>query len=155
MLINNAGIGPISPLDDLRVEEWEATIDVNVEGVLYGIAAALLVFRQQRFGHFVNTASTAAHRIVSNQAVYAATKTAVRVISEASRQEAGDKVGVTVITPGFTRSDFRSRCRRRRSRRARRPPRVALVRSCQLASPEGGEPMMSYLAICGCSTSVY
>jgi NADP-dependent 3-hydroxy acid dehydrogenase YdfG len=106
VLINNAGIGPISPLDDLRVDEWEAMIDVNLKGVLYGIAAALPVFRQQGFGHIINTASTAAHRIVPNQAVYAATKTSVRVISEGLRQEAGDKLRVTVITPGFTRTAF-------------------------------------------------
>ena len=59
VLINNAGIGPISPLDDLRVEDWENMIDINIKGVLYGIAAALPVFRKQGFGHFVNTASTA------------------------------------------------------------------------------------------------
>jgi NADP-dependent 3-hydroxy acid dehydrogenase YdfG len=106
VLISNAGIGPISPLDDLRVEEWEAMIDINLKGVLYGIAAALPVFREQGFGHFVNTASTAAHRIVPNQSVYAGTKTAVRVISEGLRQEAGDSLRVTVITPGFTRTDF-------------------------------------------------
>jgi NADP-dependent 3-hydroxy acid dehydrogenase YdfG len=106
VLVSNAGIGPISPLDDLRVEDWENMIDINVKGVLYGIAAALPVFRSQGFGHFVNTASTAAHRIVPNMAVYAATKTAVRVISEGLRQEAGDKLRVTVITPGFTRTNF-------------------------------------------------
>lgn len=106
VLVNNAGIGPISALDDLHVEEWEAMIDVNLRGVLYGIAAALPVFRQQGHGHFVNLASTAAHRIVPNQAVYAATKTAVRVISEGLRQEAGDRLRVTVITPGFTKTNF-------------------------------------------------
>ena len=81
-------------------------IDINVKGVLYGIAAALPVFRRQGFGHFVHTASTAAHRITANQSVYAATKTAVRVISEGLRQEAGDRLRVTVISPGFTRTDF-------------------------------------------------
>lgn len=106
VLIGNAGIGPISPLDDLRVEDWESMVDINIKGVLYGIAAALPVFRRQGFGHFVNTASTAAHRIVPNMAVYAATKTAVRVISEGLRQEAGDKLRVTVISPGFTRTNF-------------------------------------------------
>ncbi len=59
VLINNAGIGPIAPLDDLRVEEWEDMIDINIKGVLYGIAAALPSFRRQGCGHFVNTASTA------------------------------------------------------------------------------------------------
>ncbi|CAN5476191.1 SDR family oxidoreductase [soil metagenome] len=106
VLVGNAGIGPISPLDDLRVEDWDAMIDINIKGVLYGIAAALPVFRSQGFGHFINTASTAAHRIVPNMAVYAATKTAVRVISEGLRQEAGAKLRVTVISPGFTRTNF-------------------------------------------------
>ncbi len=106
VLISNAGIGPISPLDDLRVEEWEEMVDINIKGVLYGIAAALPVFRKQGFGHFVNIASTAAHRIVPNMAVYAGTKLAVRAISEGLRQEAGDKLRVTVISPGFTRTNF-------------------------------------------------
>ena len=106
VLVNNAGIGPISPLDALRVEEWDDMIDINIKGVLYGIAAALPVFRKQGFGHVINTASTAAHRIVPNMAVYAATKFAVRAISEGLRQEAGDKLRVTVISPGFTRTSF-------------------------------------------------
>jgi NADP-dependent 3-hydroxy acid dehydrogenase YdfG len=106
VLVNNAGVGPISPLDDLRVEDWEQMIDVNLKGVLYGIAAALPTFRTQGFGQFVNTASTAAHRIVPNQSVYAGTKSAVRAISEGLRQEAGDALRVTIISPGFTRTDF-------------------------------------------------
>jgi NADP-dependent 3-hydroxy acid dehydrogenase YdfG len=106
VLVNNAGVGPISPLDDLRVEDWEQMIDVNLKGVLYGIAAALPVFRTQGFGQFVNTASTAAHRIVPNMSVYAGTKSAVRNISEGLRQEAGDTLRVTIISPGFTRTDF-------------------------------------------------
>jgi NADP-dependent 3-hydroxy acid dehydrogenase YdfG len=106
VLVNNAGIGPISPLDDLRVEEWEQMIDINLKGVLYGIAAALPVFRRQGFGHFVNTASTAAYRVMPNQSVYAATKTAVRIVSEGLRQEAGDKLRVTVVSPGFTQTNF-------------------------------------------------
>jgi len=106
VLVSNAGIGPISPLDDLRVEEWEDMIDINVKGVLYGIAAALPVFRRQGFGHFVNTASTAGHKTVPNQSVYSATKFAVRAISEGLRQEAGDKLRVTIISPGFVDTDF-------------------------------------------------
>ena len=66
VLVNNAGIGPISPLDDLRVSEWEDMIDINIKGVLYGIAAALPIFRKQDYGHFVNTASTAGHKTVPN-----------------------------------------------------------------------------------------
>lgn len=106
VLISNAGIGPISLLDDLRVEDWEEMIDVNIKGVLYGIAAALPVFRKQGFGHFVNTISTAGLKIVPLQSVYAGTKNAVRTISEGLRQEAGDKLRVTIISPGFVRTDF-------------------------------------------------
>ena len=106
VLVNNAGLGPLAPLDDLRVEEWEDMIDINIKGVLYGIAAALPTFRRQGSGHFVNIASTAAHRIVPNMAVYCATKFAVRAISEGLRQEAGDKLRVTVISPGFTRTNI-------------------------------------------------
>src|SRR5881296_3131758 len=106
VLVNNAGVMPISPLDDLRVEDWDEMIDINIKGVLYGIAAALPVFRKQGFGHFVNTASTAGHKTVPNMAVYAGTKFAVRAISEGLRQEAGDKLRVTIISPGFVRTDF-------------------------------------------------
>jgi len=106
VLVSNAGIGLISPLDELRVEDWEEMIDVNIKGVLYGIAAALPVFRKQGFGHFVNTLSTAGLRIVPLQSVYAGTKNAVRAISEGLRQEAGDKLRVTVISPGFIHTDF-------------------------------------------------
>jgi NADP-dependent 3-hydroxy acid dehydrogenase YdfG len=106
VLVNNAGIGPISPLDDLRVDEWEAMIDVNIKGVLYGIAAALPVFRRQGFGHFVNTASTAGLITRPAMAVYSGTKFAVRAISEGLRQEAGEKLRVTIITPGFVSTDF-------------------------------------------------
>lgn len=106
VLVNNAGIGLISALDELRVEDWEAMIDVNIKGVLYGIAAALPVFRQQEFGHFVNVLSTSGLRIVPLQSVYAGTKNAVRAISEGLRQEAGDKLRVTILSPGFVHTDF-------------------------------------------------
>jgi NADP-dependent 3-hydroxy acid dehydrogenase YdfG len=106
VFVNNAGIGPISLLDELRVEDWEEMIDVNLKGFLYGIAAALPVFRQQNFGHFVNIVSTAGLKVVPLQAVYAGTKNAVRTISEGLRQEAGDKLRVTAISPGFVQTDF-------------------------------------------------
>ncbi|RYE06818.1 MAG: SDR family oxidoreductase [Sphingobacteriaceae bacterium] len=106
VLINNAGIGPISPLDELRVNDWDEMIDINIKGVLYGIAAALPVFRKQEFGHFINISSTAGLKTVPNQAVYSATKFAVRAISEGLRQEAGDKLRVTIISPGFVYTDF-------------------------------------------------
>jgi NADP-dependent 3-hydroxy acid dehydrogenase YdfG len=106
VLVNNAGVMPISPLDALRVDDWEAMVDVNIKGVLYGIAAALPVFRQQGFGHIINTASTAAFRVVPNQSVYAGTKMAVRAISEGLRQEAGPALRVTIISPGITSTNF-------------------------------------------------
>jgi NADP-dependent 3-hydroxy acid dehydrogenase YdfG len=106
VLINNAGIGPISLFDDLRIEDWEEMIDVNFKGTLYGIAAALPVFRKQGFGHVINVISTAGLKIVPQQGVYAATKNAVRTITEALRQEAGDKLRVTGISPGFINTDF-------------------------------------------------
>jgi NADP-dependent 3-hydroxy acid dehydrogenase YdfG len=106
VLFNNAGVMPISPLDDLCVEDWEDMIDVNIKGVLYGIAAALPVFRKQGFGHFINTASTAGHKTVPNQSVYSGTKFAVRAISEGLRQEAGDQLRVTIISPGFVNTNF-------------------------------------------------
>jgi NADP-dependent 3-hydroxy acid dehydrogenase YdfG len=105
VLINNAGVMPISPLDELRVEDWEAMIDVNIKGVLYGIAAALPVFRAQKSGHIINTASTAALKVVPNMSVYSGTKMAVRAISEGLRQEAGADLRVTVVTPGMTSTE--------------------------------------------------
>ncbi|MFF5484096.1 SDR family oxidoreductase [Streptomyces virginiae] len=109
VLVSNAGVGLLSPLDELRVEDWEEMIDVNLKGVLYGIAAALPVFREQGSGHFVNTVSTAGLRVVPLQSVYAGTKNAVRTISEGLRQEAGDALRVTVVSPGAVRTDFTER----------------------------------------------
>lgn len=122
VLVNNAGIGPISPLDDLRVSEWEDMVDINTKGVLYGIAAALPIFCKQGFGHFVNTASTAGHKTVPNQAVYSGTKFAVRAISEGLRQEAGDKLPVTIISPGFVKTPLCGHRRQRGGKKANRPP---------------------------------
>jgi len=99
-------LGRFPPSTDLRVADWEEMIDVNIKGVLYGIAAALPVFRHQGFGHFVNIASTAGIVIKPTMAVYAGTKFAVRAITEGLRQKAGDKLRVTIISPGFVRTDF-------------------------------------------------
>jgi NADP-dependent 3-hydroxy acid dehydrogenase YdfG len=106
VFINNAGIGPISPLDDLRVDDWDEMIDVNVKGALHGIAAALPVFRGQRSGQFINILSTAGLQITPLMSVYAGTKNAVRTISDGLRQEAGADLRVTVISPGFVHTDF-------------------------------------------------
>jgi NADP-dependent 3-hydroxy acid dehydrogenase YdfG len=106
VLFNNAGIAPTSLLEELRVQDWENMIDVNIKGVLYGIAAALPIFRSQGFGHFVNTASTAGLITRPTMSVYSGTKFAVRAISEGLRQEAGAKLRVTVITPGFVQTNL-------------------------------------------------
>lgn len=106
VLISNAGLMPVSPLDDLKVDEWDRMIDVNIKGVLYGIAAALPVFRKQGTGHFINVSSVAGHRVGPNGSVYAGTKFAVRAISEGLRQEAGDKIRVTIISPGAVQSEL-------------------------------------------------
>ncbi|MYT21516.1 SDR family NAD(P)-dependent oxidoreductase [Streptomyces sp. SID7760] len=106
VLVGNAGVGTISPLDDLRTDEWDHMVDVNIKGVLHGIGAALPVFRAQGGGHFVTTASTAAYRVVPAMAVYAGTKVAVRAICEGLRQEAGPTLRVTTVSPGLISTDF-------------------------------------------------
>jgi NADP-dependent 3-hydroxy acid dehydrogenase YdfG len=106
VLIGNAGLMPLSPLDDLKVDEWDRMIDVNIKGVLYGIAAALPVFRKQGSGQFITVSSVAGHRVGPNGAVYSGTKFAVRAICEGLRQEAGDKIRVTIISPGAVESEL-------------------------------------------------
>jgi NADP-dependent 3-hydroxy acid dehydrogenase YdfG len=98
------------PTNDLRIKEWEDMVDIDIKGVLYGIAAALPVFRKQGFGHFVNAASTAGHKTVPNHAVYSGTKFTVRAISEGLREEAGEKLRVTIISPGFRSDGFCGNC---------------------------------------------
>ncbi|MFE2477909.1 SDR family NAD(P)-dependent oxidoreductase [Streptomyces sp. NPDC059389] len=107
VMVNNAGVMPLSPLDALRVEEWDRMIDVNVRGVLHGIAAALPVMRAQGGGHFVNIASVGAYEVVPTAAVYCAGKFAVRAISEGLRQESRDgSIRVTLVSPGVTESEL-------------------------------------------------
>lgn len=106
VIVNNAGIGPISRFDALRVEDWDAMIDINLRGALYGIAAALPVFRRQGAGHVVNIISTAGLKIVPTMGVYAATKNALRTVTEALRQECVRGLRVTEISPGFVDTDF-------------------------------------------------
>lgn len=105
VLINNAGVMPLSMVAELRVDDWNAMIDVNLKGVLHGIAAVLPVMREQRSGHVVNVASVSGHRVDPTAAVYCATKFAVRALSEGLRQESRD-VRVTVVSPGLTRSEL-------------------------------------------------
>lgn len=107
VLVSNAGISKIGPVADLEVDNWTAMIDVNLKGVLYGIAAALPVFRNQGRGHLVTTVSTSGIKIVPTQAVYAATKNAVRTLHEGLRQESTDgTLRTTAISPGFVRTEL-------------------------------------------------
>ncbi|MER5481684.1 SDR family oxidoreductase [Streptomyces sp. NPDC002812] len=106
VVVNNAGVMPLSPLEALKVDEWDRMIDVNVRGVLYGIAAALPVMRAQGGGHFVNIASVGAYEVSPTAAVYCATKFAVRAISEGLRQESDGSVRVTLLSPGVTESEL-------------------------------------------------
>jgi NADP-dependent 3-hydroxy acid dehydrogenase YdfG len=101
VMLNNAGLMPHSPLERLKIDDWNRTIDVNLKGVLYGIAAALPYMKQQKSGHFINVSSVAGHKVRPGSAVYAATKTAVLVISEGLRQEVKPyNIRTTVISPG-------------------------------------------------------
>lgn len=118
VIINCAGIGPISRFDALDVEAWDAMIDVNLRGTLYGIAAALPVFRRQNRGHVVNVISTAGIRLVPGMGVYAATKNAVRTVTEVLRQEAGPKLRVTEVSPGMIATDFTNKITDRATREA-------------------------------------
>ncbi|MFK0015462.1 SDR family oxidoreductase [Streptomyces sp. NPDC091027] len=106
VLVNNAGVMPLSPLAALEAGEWDRMIDVNVRGVLHGIAAALPVMRARGAGHIVNIASVGAHEVSPTAAVYCATKFAVRAISEGLRQESGGVVRVTLVSPGVTESEL-------------------------------------------------
>ncbi|MFD7541925.1 SDR family oxidoreductase [Streptomyces sp. NPDC058961] len=106
VLVNNAGVMPLSPLDELRTDEWDRMIDVNVRGVLHGIAAALPVMRKHGGGHFVNIASVGAYEVSPTAAVYCATKFAVRAISEGLRQESTGDIRVTLVSPGVTESEL-------------------------------------------------
>lgn len=101
VLINNAGLMPQSPLDRYKIDEWDQMIDVNIKGVLYGIAAALPYMQKQRSGHIINVSSVAGHKVRAGGAVYAATKHAVRVISEGLREEVKPyNLRTTIISPG-------------------------------------------------------
>lgn len=106
VIINNAGISQLSRIEELDIDGWEEMIDINLKGVLYGMAAAVPVFRQQKFGHIVNIISTSGIKIVPMQGVYAGTKNAVRTIAEAFRQESDGKIRITGISPGFVKTDF-------------------------------------------------
>jgi NADP-dependent 3-hydroxy acid dehydrogenase YdfG len=105
VIVNNAGVMPLSPMAALKVDEWDRMVDVNIKGTLYGIAAVLPAMNEQGFGQVINIASIGGHVVSPTAAVYCATKFAVRAISEGLRQE-NDKIRVTVISPGVTESEL-------------------------------------------------
>jgi NADP-dependent 3-hydroxy acid dehydrogenase YdfG len=107
VMINNAGLMPHSPLERLRIDDWERMIDVNMKGVLYGIAAALPYMKEQKAGHFINVSSVAGHKVRPGSVVYAATKHAVRIISEGLRQEVKPyNIRTTIISPGAVATEL-------------------------------------------------
>jgi NADP-dependent 3-hydroxy acid dehydrogenase YdfG len=107
VMINNAGLMPHSPLERLKIDDWDRTIDVNIKGVLYGIAAALPYMRQQKAGHIINVSSVAGHKVGHGSAVYAATKHAVLALSEGLRLEVKPyNIRTTVISPGAVATEL-------------------------------------------------
>jgi len=107
VLINNAGVMPLSPVERVKVDEWDQMIDVNLKGVLYGVAAALPHMIARRSGHIINVASVAGHKLFGGSAVYSATKFAVRAFSEGLRQEmAPHNIRTTIISPGAVKTEL-------------------------------------------------
>ena len=107
VMINNAGLMPYSPLERLKIDDWNRTIDVNIKGVLYGIAAALPHMKQQKAGHIINVSSVAGHKVTPNGAVYCATKHAVRALSEGLRVEVKPyNIRTTIISPGAVATEL-------------------------------------------------
>jgi NADP-dependent 3-hydroxy acid dehydrogenase YdfG len=107
VMINNAGLMPHSPLERLKIDEWNRMIDVNIKGVLYGIAAALPYMKQQKAGHIINVSSVAGHKVTPNGAVYCATKHAVRALSEGLRTEVKPyNIRTTIISPGAVATEL-------------------------------------------------
>jgi len=108
VMINNAGLMAISPIRERRIDEWDRMIDINIKGVLYGIAAALPVFEQQNSGHFINISSVAGIKVFSpGGSVYSGTKYAVRAISDGLRHEVGGSIRTTTIEPGAVDSELK------------------------------------------------
>ncbi len=107
VMLNNAGLMPHSPLERLKVDDWDRMIDVNIKGVLYGIAAALPYMKQQKAGHIINVSSVAGHKVTPNGAVYCATKHAVRALSEGLRVEVKPyNIRTTIISPGAVATEL-------------------------------------------------
>lgn len=106
VLVNNAGLMPLAPLERLKVDEWERMVDVNIKGVMYGFAAVLPQILEQGSGHIINVSSVAGHVVFPGAAVYCATKFAVRAFSEGIRQESKGRYRSTIISPGAVESEL-------------------------------------------------
>ena len=106
VLVNNAGIMPLSPLAETKVDEWEQMVDVNIKGVLYGVAAVMPIMLQQESGQIINLSSVAGHKVFATGAVYCATKFAVKAISEGIRLESNGKIRSTNISPGAVATEL-------------------------------------------------
>jgi NADP-dependent 3-hydroxy acid dehydrogenase YdfG len=107
VMLNNAGLMPLAPLEDLKVDEWDQMIDVNLKGVLYGIAAALPYMKEQKSGHIINVSSVYGHKLGPDATVYCATKHAVRALSEGLRQDVKPyNIRTTVISPGAVATEL-------------------------------------------------
>ena len=145
VMVNNAGISRLSRIDDLQIDDWEEMIDVNLKGTLYGIAAALPIFKKQGSGHIINIISTSGIKIVPLQGIYAGTKNAVRTIAEALRQESGGLYRVTGISPGFVNTELtdhiedeaiRSAIKERAAKIAITPDAIATAVVYAISQPE-------------------
>lgn len=108
VLVNNAGLMPLSPLDAVKVDEWEKMVDVNIKGVLFGVAAVLPIMREQKSGHIINISSVAGHKVFAGGTVYCATKFAVKAISEGIRMESNGEIRSTNISPGAVATELTS-----------------------------------------------
>ncbi len=108
VLVNNAGLMPLSPLAALKVDEWDQMVDVNIKGVLYGVAAVLPIMKEQKSGHIINLSSVAGHKVFPSGAVYCATKFAVKAISEGIRLESQGEIRSTNISPGAVETELTS-----------------------------------------------
>ncbi|MDE4084054.1 SDR family oxidoreductase [Planococcus maritimus] len=108
ILVNNAGLMPLSYMNKLKIDEWDKMVDVNIKGVLYGIAAVLPIMEEQKSGHILNVSSVAGHQVMKGSAVYSGTKYAVRAISDGLRQEIdpAHEIRVTIVSPGAVATEL-------------------------------------------------
>lgn len=107
VILNNAGVMPLSPMDRINVEEWNTMIDVNIKGVLNGIAAVLPYMKEQKSGQIINTSSVAGHKVFGGSAVYSATKYAVRALTEGLRMEVKPyNIRTTIVSPGAVKTEL-------------------------------------------------